>query len=175
MKKEVNTKNNIIIIILCLTIIFMSIGYIIISTNKKTKEDYSYNVVFSDVIKKSIVKGNTSSPISSFKIINNSEIAMNFTMYYPKDEIVYIVYIKNKGNIPCEIIDIMESPNYNDIQYKNIIDPVTIKISQVKGKIIYPNESISLKIDVKYNQTNKEITQKSFNYKIGLITKSYNY
>lgn len=170
MKKTLNTKNN-IIIVLCFTIICMSIGFIIISTNKETNE-YSYNVVFSDVVKTNTLKGSNNPPISSAKIINMSEIVMNFTMYAPHDEVSYTAHIENKGNIPCEIVDIIESPNYNDQKFKNMIDPVTIKLSDIKGKIIPPEETLDLKIVAYYNSTNKEIIPKNFEYKIGLITRS---
>lgn len=165
MSKILQTKNNIIIIVLCFTIICMSIGFIILSTNK-TSEDYSYNVVFSNVVKTGSLKGSDKTPMSSIKILNNQEISMDFTLYYPRDEISYNIDVENKGNIPCEVVDIMESTNTNDIS------PVTIKITNVKGKIIPPLEKIKLKVVVYYNTTDKSIVTKNFNYKIGLITRS---
>jgi len=165
MKKLLQTKNNVIIIVLCLTIICMSIGFIILSTNKPI-EDYSYNVVFKDIVKTGSLKGSDITPISSVKLINNQEISMKYTLYHPNDEISYTAYIENKGDIPCEIVDIMESTSSKEL------DPVSIKITDVKGKIIPPKEKISIKIVVYYNSTNKPIVTKSFDYKIGLITRS---
>ena len=171
MKKIIQTKNNIIIIALCFTIIFMSLGYIILFSRKDT-EEYSYNVVFSQVTKSTTLKGSEKTPISSYKIINNNEILFKYTLYYPYDEIAYVVHIENKGTIPCEIVDIMESPDYSSAQLKNMISPVSIKLSNIKGKIIPPNEAIDLKVSVTYNPTSKEIITRNFDYKIGLITRS---
>ena len=96
---------------------------------------------------------------------------MNFNLYSIHDEIIYNATIKNKGTIPVEIVDIMESPNYKIDKYKKMISPVTITISDIKGKVLNPKESINLKIIVYYNPGENN-SSKSIDYKIGLITKS---
>lgn len=173
MNKGVNKKNS-IIIILCITIIFMAIGFIIISINytNKINEDISYNVVFSSIKELSSVKGSNIEPKGTFKINDNkSEIDMEITMNSSHDELSYLAKIENKGTLPVEIIDIMESPDYSIPTFKNMITPISINITDLKGKIIPPNETIDLKIVFYYNPSNIE-TPKTFNYKLGLITRS---
>ena len=172
MKKMINIRNS-IIIILCITIICMAIGFIIISIDytKKLKKACSYDVLFTNIKKLSSVKGSNKEP--TFKVNlndNKEEIEMQITMNAPHDELSFITTIENKGTVPVEIIDIMESPDYNINTFKNIIDPVTITLSDIKGKTINPNETLNLKIVFYYNNGNKGT--KSFNYKIGLITRS---
>lgn len=172
MKKMINIRNS-IIVILCITIICMSIGFILLSVKLKSKSNnQTYKVVFSEIKKSSSIKGSSNEPTSTAKIINNSsEIAMNFNLYSIHDEIIYNATIKNEGTIPVEIIDIMESPNYKLDKYKNLISPITITLTDVKGKIIKPNDTLNLKIIVYYNPGNTN-SFKSLDYKIGLITKS---
>lgn len=171
MKKLLNVRNS-VIIILCITIVFMTIGFIILSIEyTKNKKELSYNVVFTKIKKSSSVKGSNNDPKGEVKILdNNSEIDMNITMNAPHDELSYVATIENQSSVPIEIIDIMESPDYKQDKLKEIINPVTISLSDIKGKIIEPEETLDLKIVFYYNSTDSGI--KNFNYKIGLITKS---
>ncbi len=63
MKKMLSIRNS-VIIILCITIICMSIGFIVISIDytKNKKQDLSYNVVFDKIKKLSSVKGSNIEP-----------------------------------------------------------------------------------------------------------------
>ena len=172
MKNMIHIRNS-VIIILCITVISLAIGFIILSVELKKKNDevYTLNTVFTDISKTSSVKGSDKEPKSNAEIINSgSEINMNFTMNSAHDEITYVAKIENKGSLPCEIIDIMESPNYKLDEFKNIISPITISLTDIKGKIIPPGEELDLKIVV-YNTDNLS-SPKNFSYKIGLITKS---
>lgn len=172
MKKMINIRNS-VIIILCITIICMAIGFIVISVDytKKNNEDISYNVSFIDIKKSSSVKGSNKEPTGKVKINDSqSKIEMQITMNAPHDELSYITTIENKGSVPVEILDVMESPDYNLSSIKSIIDPVTITLSDIKGKIIPPHETLKLKVVFYYNSGNKGI--KTFDYKIGLITRS---
>ena len=69
MKKMINIRNS-VIIILCITIICMSIGFIVISIDytKNKKQDLSYNVVFEKIKKLSSVKGSNIEPKGTVKI-----------------------------------------------------------------------------------------------------------
>ena len=174
MKKMVYIRNN-IIIILCITIIFMGIGFILLSinlNNEKTKKD-NFDVSFTSIDKKSSIMGSNIEPIGNAKIIeNSSEIDMSFTMNSIHDELVYIATIENKGTISAKIVDIIESPDYKLDSFNKMINPISITLSDVKGKVILPGESIELKIIVYYNPSDNEVRKKTFQYKIGLITKS---
>ena len=91
-------------------------------------------------------------------------------MNSPHDELSYIATIENKSTVPIEIIDIMESPDYKLPSFKKLISPITITLSDIKGNIINPNETLDLKIVFYYNTGST--TPKTFDYKIGLITRS---
>jgi len=172
MKKMINIRNS-VIIILCITIICMAIGFIVISIDytKNKKKELSYNVVFNNIKKLSSVKGSNEEPKGIVKINDNSaEIEMNITMNAPHDELSYIATIENDGTVPIEILDIMESPDYKLNSFKKLINPVTITLSDIKGKVIKPGETLELKIVFYYNTGGSGV--KTFDYKIGLITKS---
>ena len=95
---------------------------------------------------------------------------MKITMNAPHDELSYVATIENEGTIPIEIIDVLESPDYKLDSFKKLINPVSITLSDIKGKVIEPNETLDLKIVFYYNSG--ATGSKTFDYKIGLITKS---
>ena len=174
MKKLLNLRNS-IITVLCITIICLGIGFIVMSTElKKAKDEQEkFDVSFVSVNKTSSVKSTDKEPIGKAEIVEkNKEIKMNFVMNSTHDEIVYTAIIKNRGTMNARIVDIIESPNYNEKSIKSLISPVTIKVSDVKGKVIKPNEEIEIKITAYYNPSQQEVTQKNIDYKIGLITNS---
>ena len=172
MKKMINIRNS-VIVILCITIICMAIGFIVISVDytKNKNMDLSYNVVFTKIKQKSSVKGSNTEPKGKVLINDDStEIEMNITMNSPHDELSFIATIENDSTVPIEILDIMESPDYKLASFKKLINPVTITLSDVKGKVLKPNETLDLKIVFYYN--GNASGTKTFDYKIGLITKS---
>ena len=172
MKKLINVRNN-VIIILCITIICMAIGFIVISVDytKKSKENLSYKVVFTKIKKLSSVKGSNVEPKGTVNISKNqSEIEMKITMNSPHDELSYIATIENEGTVPIEIVNIIESPDYKLDSFKKLINPVTITLSDIEEKVIEPKESLDLKIVFYYNGT--ATGSKTFDYKLGLITKT---
>lgn len=172
MKSMINIRNS-VIIVLCITIICMAIGFIVISVDytKNKNKNLTYSVVFTKIKKKSSVKGSTSEPKGKVTINDtSSEIEMNITMNSQHDELSYIATIENTGTVPIEIVDIIESPDYKLDSFKKLISPVTITLSDVEGKVIKPNETLDLKIVFYYNGTSNG--PKTFDYKIGLITKS---
>ena len=172
MKKMINIRNS-VIIILCITIICMAIGFIVISVDytKNKNTDFSYSVVFNSIKKTSSVKGSNAEPKGEVSINDDStEIDMHITMNSLHDELSFVATIENDGTVPVEILDIMESPDYKLDSFKKIIDPVKITLSDVKGKVIKPNETIELKIVFYYASQGN--TPKIFDYKIGLITRS---
>ena len=172
MKKLINVRNN-VIIILCITIICMAIGFIVISVDytKKSKKNLSYKVVFTKIKKLSSVKGSNVEPKVTVNISENqSEIEMKITMNSPHDELSYIATIENEGTVPIEIVNIIESPDYKLDSFKKLINPVTITLSDIEEKVIEPKELLDLKIVFYYNGT--ATGSKTFDYKLGLITKT---
>ena len=74
-----------------------------------------------------------------------------------------------KKTVPAILIHL----DYKTDGFQNMIYPITITLSDVKGKIIPPGETLDLKVVVYYNKReNVNATPKSFSYKLGLITKS---
>ena len=174
MKNMIHIRNS-VIVVLCITIIFMGIGFIILSVNLKKEKDmtHSFDVSFVDVNKSSSVKGSNIDPTGKADIVENGkELDMAFTMNAVHDELVYVATIKNKGTLAAEIVDIIESPDYKLDSFNKNINPVTITLSNIKGKIIPPGDSIELKIVVYYNPSTNAGGKKTFPYRLGLITKS---
>lgn len=171
MKKMISFRNA-IIAVLCVTIIFLSIGFIVLSLKlKELKEDVdSYDVTFMSVEKLSSIKGSNIEPVSNAKIIDgHKEIEMQVDMNYVHDEVIYVATIRNNGTMKAKIVDVMGSPDYTVEPYKSALSPVTLTLSDVKGKVLEPNQEIELRITFNYNASNVPV-KKVFNYKLGLIT-----
>ena len=114
MKNMINIRNS-VIIILCMTIVVLGIGFIVLSVElkKKSDETYTSNLVFSNIKKTSSVKGSDKEPKSKAEITSSGyELDMNFNLNSSHDEVTYLATIKNKGTLPVEVVDVMESPNY---------------------------------------------------------------
>lgn len=175
MKNMIRIRNS-VIIVLCITIVLLGIGFIVLSVDLKKKNDEIpvLKTVFTKINKTSSVKGSDKEPISKVDIINGgSELDFKFKLNSAHDEITYVATIENQGNLPCEIVDVMESPDYSLNEFQKLISPVSITMTNIKGKIIPPGESYELKLVVYYNvKDNLQSTPKEFTYKIGLITKS---
>lgn len=171
MVKMINIRNS-IITILCVTIIFMAIGFIVLSVklDNKSKEIDSYNLVFKSVKMDSSTKGGNINPRGNIDIVaNGKELDMNFILNNANDEVSYIVKIKNEGTTKALIVDLLASPDYRNEKYKNEIDPVTITYNNIVGKKLKPSEEIDLNIIIHYNPSLKTGVR-SFNYKLGLIS-----
>lgn len=176
MKKMINIRNS-IIIVLCVAIIFMAIGFAFLSmqlTDLK-KEEPNFNLSFVKIKSQPSAKGGIVEPIGTHSITNNGkEINMNFTLNVPNDELAYSIVIKNEGNIPAQIIDIKENPDYtNDVTAMNQIYPVTITRSDLIGKVLEPGEEEEMKLVVLYNPSAKKI-KKEISYQLYLIAASPN-
>ena len=173
MKKRINIRNC-IIIILCFTLVCLGIGFSVVAVQlqKEKNKSCNYEVVFSEVMKSSSVKGSEVEPTSSFKIDESGQLLdMNFTLNAPRDEITYIAVIKNEGTVPIEMVTLMTSPDYTDNYFKKLISPVSIKLDDVSGKVIEPDGKLEVKIVVYYNPSTGAISKKTFNYKLGIISK----
>ena len=174
MKKMIKIRNS-IIIVLCITILLLCMGFVIVAVELKQKTDeiHSFDVSFDSIKKSSSIKGSTVEPVSTAEVLDGGKIInMDFVLNAPQDEITYTAVITNKGTLPAKIIAITESPDYTLSQFNNMISPVSIKLSDVVGKTIEANDEIELKIVVYYPPSTVATSTKKFNYKIGLIANS---
>ncbi len=172
-KRMIRVRNS-IILVLSFCVVFLSVGFIVLSIHLKQKieEEHSFDVSFVDIKKSSSIMGSTIEPLGNAEITQQKkEIDFSFTLYSVHDEIIYLATIQNNGSLPAEIVDIVESPDYHNSRLEKLISPVQITLSDVKGKIIPPGEELQLKISVYYNPSSST-GKKSFDYKIALITKS---
>ena len=172
MKNILNIKNS-IILVLCITIISMGIGFIVLSIELKSKqkEVNIFDIIYTDVEIISSIKGGKKEPIGKINILSNGKVLdMSFSLNNPNDELVYLVTIKNAGNISGEVIDLIESPEYST-KYLTSIKPVKITYTDVIGKILEPDEETQMKIKVTYDKI--EVPKKiSFNEKLAIIAES---
>lgn len=174
MKKLINARNS-IIVILCITIICLGIGFIVLSVKLNTYKERkdNYNVSFIEVSPLTTISGGKTPPTCTTEVSKDGQlINMNFTLNNARDELVYTATIQNNGTLPVVIVDVLESPEYST-NYKDTITPVTITKSDVSGKVLAPGDATDLKIDVTYNYSTIKGTKK-INYKLGLLTKEEN-
>ena len=174
--KSFNSIRNSLVLILCVTLVFLSIGFIVLSMQlKKEKEkDESFHVVFSKVEKTSSVKGSNQDPEGKVTITDNGlSLDMEFQLKASHDELTYVATIENNGTMAAEIVGITESPNYSEERFQKLISPIMITLGDIEGKIVPPGDNISLKIIVYYPPSSDTNAPKTIPYKIGLLTKSY--
>ncbi len=174
MKKMINIRNN-IIIVLCITIVLMAIGFVAISMRLKSYQDKeeSFNVVFYEASRQNTTKGSNKSPVGDVSIDSSGKILnMNFSLFAAHDELTYSVIVKNKGTLPAKIIKVHKNPDYDIETYKKLIYPVTITTSDIEGKTLLPGEELEYKIIVYYNPSINSNVTKNFSYNIALITES---
>lgn len=141
---------NYIIVILCSTIIFLSIGFCVLSTkfNEYKSIEPQYDVSIDKVTVEKVINGGDIKPVGTYKILNNDKtIDFLFNLYFPNDQLVYNVIIKNKGNISAKIDKVIESNNYD----KKSLYPITISYNDIEGKKLEKNEDICLRVTVTYN------------------------
>ena len=164
---------NLVIVFLCITVILMAIGYAIISMKLK-EEDPFYEVSIIKVEKISSVNGGSINPIGKHKIkSSNQRIDFNFTLNNPYDELIYRITIKNTGNVPAEIKDIAEYPEYTkDEKLIKSLSPIEMSYNDVTETILEPDEETEINLVIQFDHG--ESRKVEFNYSMVLITSSPN-
>lgn len=182
MKKLINLKNlinirNLIIVVLCLTIIALGIGFAFLSIEleKRSNEELIFDVSITNVKQNTSIKGGTISPTAIHTITDNQKtISTHMNLYAPYDEISYTITIENKGTLPAKIVELIEYPNYTkDSLAKNTIAPVEITYLDITDKILKPQETLDLNIVASYKPT-INVVPKSFTYQLSVIAESTN-
>lgn len=173
MKKLVSIKNN-IIVILCVTIVFLSIGFVILSVkvDNLNKNKAIFNVSFSNVRQITSIKGGMVEPGGRLDISKNGKVLhFDVDLYNEHDEIDYEVTITNKGTIPAVVDELIMSPDFSDIDVLKSIEPIVLSVSDISGKLLEPGEDTTIKLSVMYGSGVKS-GQKNVTGKIGIISET---
>jgi len=162
---------NLVIVFLCITVIIMAIGYSILSIELK-KDDPLFKVSFTEVEQTSSVKGGSTNPEAKYKINNTGQrVDFNFQLNNPYDELIYKIVIKNEGNIPIEITDIIETPEYTkNSELAKSIEPLKISYNDVTENVLEPEEETEINLVVQFSQGTPQ--KKNINYSLVLLASS---
>ena len=174
MKSLINIRN-LIIVALCITIIFLGIGFSILSIQleEKSEDNLIFDVSITKVLQNTSIKGDIYSPNATHELSNNNKtITTKFNLYAPYDEVSYTITIENKGTITAEILDIIESPNYTtDTTNMLNISPVEITYYDVVGTILEPGETTEIKVVAAYKPT-ITVIPRNFTYSLTVLSES---
>ena len=174
MKKNINIRN-IIIVMLCITIILMGVGFTFLAScleNEKNKVD-TFDVSITKIEAQTSIKGGLIDPTATKELLDDGKTAnFVFTLNNPKDELAYEITIKNTGNVPVKIIKLISSPDYiKDSKIKSLIEPVTITHTEISDKTLFPEEQVKVKLLVTYNMTH-EVKPMIIPYKLTVLATS---
>lgn len=176
MKNKMNIRN-IIIIMLVITVIVLGIGFLILSmkldaTNNKKQ---TLKVEFTTIEAQTPVKGGILAPTATKEIINDGlTVKFNFTLNTPQDELSYEIKMKNTGNMPAEIINILAEPDYiNNAKEKNSILPVIMSQTPITDNVLAPGEEQTIKLIITYGNSG-EIRQKNIPYQLTILATTIN-
>ncbi len=180
MKKLINLKKlinirNLIIVALCITIIFLGIGFSILSIElqSKSEENLIFDVAITNVVQNTSIKGAIYTPTATHELSNHDKtVTSTLNLYAPYDELSYTLTIENRGTITAEILDIIESPNYTtDTTNMLNISPVEITYYDVIGTILEPNETTEIKVVASYKPA-VTIVPRQFTYSLTILAES---
>ncbi len=161
-------KRNIIIGALCSLLVFMGIGYAILSSKIFIKGigymEGNWNIYISDMKLKSI-NGRAQEISSSYdKLSANFEV----DLYMPGDFVEYDITVTNGGNLDGVLKRIISTP-------VNSNEDIELSHSMKQGEKLSTGESktITLKIEFDKNAIDIPDTQSPINYKIELVYMYY--
>ena len=161
-------KRNIIIGALCCLLVFMGIGYAILSSKIFIKGigymEGNWNIYISDIKLKSI-NGRAQEISSSYdKLSANFEV----DLYMPGDFVEYDITVTNGGNLDGVLKRIISTP-------VNSNEDIELSHSMKQGEKLSTGESktITLKIEFDKNAIDIPDTQSPINYKIELVYMYY--
>ena len=173
--KKIFFRNN-VILALCITLICITIGFILLSLEWKNEKEKvsSFYVSFTKINTLSSIKGSSIEPNGKIEITNKGQaLDMNFILNSASDELSYDAVITNHSSMTAEIIDLIDIPSYQDVDFQKKIAPVEISLSDIIGKVIPAGDSIHLNIKVQYPEKEGMTGKRNIHYKVVLLTKSY--
>lgn len=172
MKKLVKNKN-IIIAILCITIILLCVAFSLVSMRLEAKDAAGkiYDVEITNIQEGTAIRGGVDLPYASSEITNNGKTAeFIFNLSYPSDTLTYIVTIKNNGNLKAKIDGLSESPNYlEDTNQANAILPIIINHNNIINQELSPGEEIKLTITAEFSSSGQPMV-KQIPYNVSILT-----
>ena len=177
MSKKKNAKNS-IIVILCITIIAMGIGFMVLSMRLESyrSEEEVFDVRFTSVRMLSSIKGGEQNPVGQLEIDSTGKILqLDFRLYKEHDEVDYEATIKNEGTVEASIVSLFSSPDFRSQEVIQTYFPVVISVSDLSGKLLEPGEETTVKISAIYNSLDsKQKKDKTIELsgKIGIIAES---
>ena len=171
--KKIITNKNLIIVVLCITIVLLSVGFTLIAIKLESREknDKIYDVSIVRVEQGTAIKGGASLPSGENSIENNGKTAkFLFNLSNPKDTLTYIITIKNNGNLKAQIDGLAESPDYlKDTNEANSILPVIINHNDINGQTLKPGEEIKLTVTAEF-MSSGEPMPRAIPYQVSVLS-----
>ena len=164
MKSRIKSRN-VIIIVLCTTIVLLCLGFLSLSfkLQKYENEKNTFHIIMKKVEKNTFVKGGNNAPIGTYHMKNNGiSLDMKFELFSPKDEIAYTITLVNTGTIPARIVDLAESQSTTQI---------AITHDKIAGKVLQPNEELPFSLVVLVDNKEK-FTPTTMTYQLNILADS---
>lgn len=159
--------------ILCITIILLSVGFTLISMRLEEKSSINkvFDVEIVNIQEGTAIRGGTELPTGTSEVTDNGKTAnFTFNLTTPKDTLTYIITIKNNGNLKAKIDGLAESPNYlEDNNQANAILPVIINHNDIINQELNPGEEIKLTITVEFSSSGQPMP-KTVPYAVSILT-----
>ncbi len=113
---ETRDKKNILIIALLVSVVFMSVGYALLSTELRvnggaTIEDPSWDVKISNIVSTATTGTGEDLGVTT----NNTLATFNAKLMEPGDSVTYTVSVTNSGNINAKLNNIQITPEDYDV------------------------------------------------------------
>ena len=174
LKRYIHNKNT-VIIILCITIIAMSFGYVFLSMKLEEykNEKHTFDVDFLSARKIAAIKGGVYEPVGNLEVDKTGKILnMDFELFMEHDEIDFEVTIKNNGTSTASIVKLLSSLDMDeDSSHSSIV----LHISDISGKILESGEETTFKLSAIYQ--NRDDSSDVFSHhltgRLGIIAESF--
>ncbi len=141
-------KKNIMIVALLIAVVFMSVGYALLSTKLDVQGTSTIVDPVWDVGIISISENSTEGYANSLNstVINKFSAKFNVELQMPNDKVTYTINVKNEGTIDAKLNSISIMPeNYNEGFIKYEIEGIKA------GEVLSVGESKTFTLSVMYN------------------------
>ena len=149
-------KRNIIIGALCSLLVFMGIGYAVLSQTLNISGTVNmrgeWDIKITDISEASRTgKADPGTPT-----ISSSGVSASFeaNLWMPRDSITYNITVKNNGNIDAALKELVPS-------VENGVQQVKFSNNAVQGKVLRQSESYTFQVSVVFDEDATEIPQDS--------------